>query len=452
MVCPRPGNMSANLEGCRFFIKTFGCQMNENDSEHIAGLLVRAGAAKAFLAEESDIILVNTCAVRKKSEDKIDSFLGRLSPLKKDRGRVIGVLGCVAQLRRGALFKKRPEIDFIIGPDHYHELASLLSQKGEGKLLKTSWNRAWHEIGSAETLRESRVSAYVPIMEGCDNFCAYCVVPFSRGREKCRPMDSVLAEVLDLAGNGYKEVQLLGQNVNSYRDPGTGEDFAGLLRKVSRVEGIEWIRFITSHPKDLSPEIARTMADRPSICRHLHLPLQSGSTSVLARMNRGYTREEYLEKAALLKGLMPDIALSTDIIVGFPGETEADFEETLDALKKVEFANIFSFRYSPRPRTAAARTEDDVPLDVKRKRLIILQELQKDIQLARNRTLIGKTFKVLCFGESKKGAGRYSGRNEGFQVVNFGSPRDVRDRFIDVLITGCGPYSLHGKTLNRLDK
>lgn len=437
--------MPANLEGCHFFIKTFGCQMNENDSEHVAGLLIRAGAAKARSPEESDVILVNTCAVRKKSEDKIDSFLGRLSPLKKDRDRLIGVLGCVAQLRRKDLFKKRPEIDIIVGPDHYYELAALLSQKREGKLLKTSWTRAWHEIGSAETLRESRVSAYVPIMEGCDNFCAYCVVPFSRGREKCRPMEGVLAEVLDLAKNGYKEIQLLGQNVNSYRDPGMGEDFAGLLKMVSRVEEIEWIRFISSHPKDLSPEIARTMADRPNICRQLHLPLQSGSTAVLARMNRGYTREEYLEKAALLKSLMPDIALSTDIIVGFPGETDADFEETLDALKKVEFSNIFSFRYSPRPRTAASKIRDDIPLDVKRKRLIVLQELQKDIQLAGNRTLIGKTLKVLCLGESKKGAGRYSGRSEGFQVVNFSSTRDVRDRFIDILITGCGSYSLHGE-------
>ena len=440
--------MSANLKGLRFFIKTFGCQMNENDSEHVAGLLVEAGASKALSAEESDIILVNTCAVRKKSEEKIYSFLGRLSPLKKDGGKVIGVLGCVAQIRREELFKKRPEIDFIVGPDHYHELASLLSRKREGKLLKTSWNRAWHEIGSAQTLRESRGSAYVPIMEGCNNFCAYCVVPFGRGREKCRPMDSVREEVLDLAANGYGEIQLLGQNVNSYRDPGTGEDFAGLLRVVSRIEGIEWIRFITSHPKDLSPAIARTMSDRPNICRHLHLPLQSGSTAVLARMNRGYTREEYLEKAALLKGLMPNIALSTDIIVGFPGETDADFEETLDILKKIEFVNMFSFRYSPRPQTAAAGIEDDIPLEVKRKRLIVLQDAQKEIQLARNRALIGKTFKVLCLGESKKGGGRYSGRNEGFQVVNFSSPRNVRDRFVDVLITGCGPYSLHGETLN----
>jgi tRNA-2-methylthio-N6-dimethylallyladenosine synthase len=438
-------NMPANLEGRRFFIKTFGCQMNENDSEHIAGLLIRAGAAKAASPEESDMILINTCAVRKKSEDKIDSFLGRLSPLKKDRGRLIAVLGCVAQLRRGELFKKRPEIDIIVGPDHYHELASLLSQARKGQILKTSWKRAWHEIGSAEILRENRVSAYVPIMEGCNNFCAYCVVPYSRGREKCRPADGILAEVLDLAKNGYKEVQLLGQNVNSYRDPKTGEAFAELLKRVSRVEGIEWIRFITSHPKDLSREIARTMADHPNICRQLHLPLQSGSTSVLTRMNRGYSRGEYLDKTTLLKGLMPDIALSTDIIVGFPGETEADFEETLDVLKKAGFANIFSFRYSPRPRTAASKLPDDVPLEVKRKRLIVLQELQKDIQLARNKRLVGKTLKVLCSGVSRKGARRYSGRSEGFQVVNFDSPQDVGDRFIDVFITGCGPYSLHGE-------
>ncbi len=437
--------MNRTLEGSRFFIKTFGCQMNENDSEHLAGLLAGAGAVKAGTLEDSDIVIVNTCAVRGKSEDKADSFLGRLSALQKKRDVVIAVAGCSAQLRRGELLRRKPRIDLVVGPGRYHELPGLIAERARGGRIATDRSRAWREIGPDKTLREDPSSAYVPIMEGCDNFCAYCVVPFARGREKCRPMERVLAEVADVAAKGYKEVQLLGQNVNSYRDPGTGAGFAALLDRVSRVGGIAWVRFLTSHPRDLSPEIARVMADRPTVCRQIHLPLQSGSTAVLERMNRGYTRAGYMEKIAMLKGLMPEISLSTDIIVGFPGETEEDFGATLSALEEVGYANIFSFRYSPRPRTAAARLTDDVPPEVKRTRLIALQDLQKRLQIARNRAFVGTTVRVLGTGESRKGGGRFTGRNEGFQVVNFTAPEDVRGRFVDVLVTDCGPYSLVGE-------
>jgi tRNA-2-methylthio-N6-dimethylallyladenosine synthase len=437
--------MNRTLEGSRFFIKTFGCQMNENDSEHLAGLLVAEGAEKAGSLEVSDIVIVNTCAVREKSEAKADSFLGRLSAMQKERDVVIAVAGCSAQLRRGELLRKRPRIDLVVGPGRYHELPGLIAERSRGGRVATGRSREWREIGPAKTLRDDPSSAFVPIMEGCDNFCAYCVVPFARGREKCRPMEHVLGEVADVAAKGYREVQLLGQNVNSYRDPGTGAGFAQLLDRVSRVGGIAWVRFLTSHPRDLSPEIARVMADRPTICRQIHLPLQSGSSAVLERMNRGYTRAEYMEKIAMLKRLMPEISLSTDIIVGFPGETEEDFEATLSALEEVGYANIFSFRYSPRPRTAAARLPDDVPPEVKRTRLIALQNLQKRLQLERNRAFVGTTVRVLGTGESRKGGGRVTGRSEGFRVVNFTSPIDVLGRFVDVLITDCGPYSLVGE-------
>lgn len=436
--------MTRALEGSRFFIKTFGCQMNENDSEHIAGLLVEAGAERAARLEDSDIIIVNTCAVRRKSEEKADSFLGRLAALQKKGDVVIAVAGCSAQIRRAELLREKPRIDIVVGPGRYHELPAILAERARGGRIATARSRAWHEFGPSQTLREDASSAYVPIMEGCDNFCAYCVVPFARGREKCRPMDSVMAEVADTAAKGYQEVQLLGQNVNSYRDPSTGAGFSVLLDRVSR-EGIPWVRFLTSHPRDLSPDIARVMADRPTVCRQIHLPLQSGSSAVLERMNRGYTRAAYMERIAMLKSLMPGISLSTDIIVGFPGETEADFEATLSALVEIGYANIFSFRYSPRPLTAAAKLPDDVPPAVKRRRLIVLQDLQKRLQLERNRSLVGTTLRVLGTGSSRKGGGRFTGRSEGFQVVNFTSPADVRGRFVDVCVTDFGPYSLIGE-------
>jgi tRNA-2-methylthio-N6-dimethylallyladenosine synthase len=282
-------------------------------------------------------------------------------------------------------------------------------------------------------------------MEGCDHFCAYCVVPFARGREKFRSLAGILVELDDLAGRGYKEIQLLGQNVNSYRDPESGTGFAALLAAASRREGPEWIRFLTSHPRNFTRAIAAAMSASPRICRQLHLPLQSGSSTVLARMNRGYTREEYLERIGWLREALPDISLSTDIIVGFPGETEEEFRDTLGALETIRFANIFSFRYSPRPGTAAARGPDDVPLEVKRRRLIEVQALQKRIQTEIHGNMVGSIRKVLAVGPSKKDPAAFSGRTEGYQVVNFHSEEDVTGRFVSLEISGCGPYSLRGR-------
>jgi tRNA-2-methylthio-N6-dimethylallyladenosine synthase len=429
----------------KYFVRTFGCQMNENDSEHISGILARSGAARAASVEEADVIIVNTCAVREKSEEKLYSYLGRLSSLKKKRAVLIGVAGCVAQVYRETLFKKRPFIDFVVGPDNYLEIPAILEKAAVGPCLETGRGRAWREFGHPETVRESVTSAFVTVMEGCDKFCAYCVVPFSRGREKFRPCGDIVREVRDLAADGYKEIQFLGQNVNSYRDPGSGRGFADLLDEASAVAGIAWVRFITSHPRNFGDDIIAAMARNPKVCRSLHLPLQSGSTAVLERMNRGYTRGDYLALVTHLKKALPGILLMTDIIVGFPGETEADFEETCDALRELRFAGIFSFRYSPRPLTAAARMTDDVPLEVKRRRLLALQNLQKTIQLEVNNTFVGRELKVLCLGQSPKGGGRLTGRTEGNLVVNFDSPRDVIGQFVTVRITGYGPYSLHGQ-------
>jgi tRNA-2-methylthio-N6-dimethylallyladenosine synthase len=438
---------SKSLASMKFYLRTFGCQMNENDSERIAGILTARGAKMSDSPEDSDLIIINTCAVREKSEEKLYSYLGRLAPLKKSKKAVVGVVGCVAQLYRSEIMERTPFVDFIIGPDNYSQLSDIIRSSQEEKIVSTSWSKDFHEYPSEMTLRKSAVSAYVTIMEGCNNFCAYCIVPFTRGREKFRAKENILEEILYLADNGYLEVQLLGQNVNSYSDPESGKDFAFLLREVNRVDGIEWIRFITSHPKNFNRDIAEAMKESEKVCRQLHLPIQSGSTSVLKRMNRGYTREEYLEKTVILRQLMPDISLSTDIIVGFPGETEDEFQDTLGVLEKVRFTNIFSFRYSPRPLTAASRGKDSVPFDEKKRRLIQVQELQKKIQVEFNRSLIGRTMKVLCLGKSKKKPSVYAGRNQGYQVVNFKSQKDVRGEFVDVRITSCGPYSLIGEAV-----
>lgn len=431
----------------RFTIRTFGCQMNENDSERIKGILTAEGAKPSDSLEESDLIIINTCAVREKSEEKLYSFLGRLSALKKRRNVTIGVVGCVAQLYKSEILERKPLVDFIIGPDNYSALPEIVRSDYAEKIISTSWSQDFHDFSPEITSRASQVSAYVTIMEGCDNFCSYCVVPFTRGREKFRPLQSIMQEVRDLCKKGYKEIQLLGQNVNSYRDPESGRDFSSLLKEVDRADGIEWIRFITSHPKNFTPDIAEAMSESEKVCHQLHLPIQSGSTSVLDRMNRGYTREEYLKIITMLRSLMPNIHLSTDIIVGFPGEDEGEFQETLSILEEIRFTNIFSFRYSPRPQTAASLEKDTVPFEEKKKRLIQVQMLQKKIQLEFNSSLVGKTIRVLCLGRSKKDSQVLCGRNEGYQVVNFTSQKDVLGRFVDVQITSCGPYSLIGKAV-----
>jgi tRNA-2-methylthio-N6-dimethylallyladenosine synthase len=431
----------------KFFIHTFGCQMNVSDSEHIAGMLLASGMEASPTPEESDLIIVNTCAVREKSEKKLYSLLGRLESIKKEKGTIIGVAGCIAQLRKSELWDINPSLDFIIGPDNYRKIPEIIRSQSSEKVLFTEWCPKWPDKSPLQIERGSKTSAYISIMEGCNNFCSYCIVPFTRGREKFRPIVSILKEAEELASGGYKEIQLLGQNVNSYMDPKTGKNFSYLLKEINNIPDIEWIKFITSHPKNFTDDIAYAMKEAHKVCHQLHLPIQSGSTSVLQRMNRGYTRKEYLQKIDLLRKLMPDIHLSTDIIVGFPGETHLEFQDTLSLLANVRFTNIFSFRYSPRPHTAAAEIDDNVTFEEKKNRLIQVQSLQKKIQLENNESLIEKTQKVLCTGISKKDPHVYSGRNAGYQVVNFTSPKNVLDKFVQVKILSCGPHSLFGKAV-----
>ncbi|MBP7705638.1 MAG: tRNA (N6-isopentenyl adenosine(37)-C2)-methylthiotransferase MiaB [Candidatus Aminicenantes bacterium] len=439
--------MTPPLAGRKVFVRTFGCQMNENDSEHIAGVLVRAGAVQVDGPEGADVVVVNTCAVRRKSEEKLFSYLGRLSGLKRRRPFLLGVAGCVAQVRREDILARVPCVDFVAGPDSYPDLADIVARAAEAPAVRTDLGGDWREVGPGSTARGNSWSVYVPVMEGCDNFCAYCIVPFSRGREKYRPLGAVVAEVRAAAEAGAREVQLLGQNVNSYRDPGTGADFPALLEAVCAVPGPDWVRFITSHPKNFGDGLVRAMAGLPKVCPALHLPVQSGSSAVLARMNRGYDREDYLGLVSRLKRGVPGLLLSTDVIVGFPGETEADFEATCGLLREVGFAGVFSFRYSPRPLTAASELADDVPLEVKRRRLVALQALQRSLQAGMFRSFVGRDLRVLGTGPSPKGGGRFSGRTAGNLVVNFDAPADPAGRFVDVRITGSGPYSLHGSAV-----
>ncbi len=443
--------MSRRLKDLKFWVHTFGCQMNENDSERLVGLLRRAGAELSVSLESSDLVIINTCAVREKSEEKLYSLLGRMEALKKKKKLIIGVTGCVAQLHKSRLIERKPAIDFIVGPDNYLDIPRILSESWPDKVISTQWSPHWHGVTPDDVSHKSQVSAFVTIMEGCNNFCSYCIVPFTRGREKFRPLSRILEEVEYLASQGYKEIQLLGQNVNVYRDPEKDQDFIELLEDVNRVKGIEWIRFLTSHPKNFTRAMARVMRDSENVCHQLHLPVQSGSSSILEAMNRGYTREDYLDKIVFLRDFMPDISLSTDIIVGFPGETKKDHRQTVDLLKKVRFTNIFSFCYSPRPLTAAAEKTDSVPFEVKRHRLMEIQQVQKDIQIEENTSMIGEVVKVLCLGRNKRDPRLYSGRNQGHRVVNFKSDNDVSEGFVDVRIISCGSYSLFGEAVKDRD-
>lgn len=434
--------MDKPLTGLCFHIRTFGCQMNENDSERLSGILCRLGGSPTADPEISDVLIINTCAVREKSVAKAASLLGRWKRIKTRRGALLGIAGCVAQLERDNLLRRHPYVDFVIGPDRYARLPEVIRQARREPCVETEWNRSWHEID--EIHRAQKITAFITIMEGCNNFCSYCVVPFTRGREKFRPVQLILQEAALLAEQGYSEIQLLGQNVNSYRDPETGANFASLLKRIDDIEGPSWIRFITSHPRDFTRELAETVAFSQRICHQIHLPIQAGSDQVLRRMNRGYTRAEYLERIDTLRELMPDVSLSADIIVGFPGETNTDFRTTLNVMRRVRYTNIFSFRYSPRPRTRALEMEDDVPKEEKRDRLIRVQRLQRRIQIESHRGMMGRTVDVLCLGKSRKDAGVFAGRNQAAQVVNFTSPVNVIGRIVKVKITGFGPYSLLG--------
>ena len=387
------------------YIKTFGCQMNEHDSEDILNLLASIDYQPTPDPQKADLILVNTCSVREKAEQKVYSLLGRLKRYKKNGKIILGVGGCVAQQEGDKLLEKAPYVDIIFGTGNIHRLPELINTARSARKVQvaTEFHEDFTRYPLPSLPKPFQVKAFVTIMEGCDNFCSYCVVPFVRGREKSRPGAEIIKEVRGLVAAGVKEVTLLGQNVNSYGATVAGElSFSGLVKELNKIEGLERIQFTTSHPKDLSDELIACFAEQPKLCPHIHLPLQSGSDRILRMMNRGYTREEYLLKIKKLRAACPEIGITTDFIVGFPGETEKDFQATLDIVNKIEYDEFFSFKYSDRPKTQASHFSDKLSEEEKACRLSILQDKQQSITLKKNRSLIGKTLAVLVEGGSKK--------------------------------------------------
>ncbi len=435
----------------RVYVSTYGCQMNENDSQKILSLLEEEGHEVAKDLEEADCIILNTCSVREKPEQKVYSALGRLLPLKRKRpSLILGVGGCVAQQAGERLLEKAPHLDFVFGTHQIKVVPELVRMASQG--LRSCRVDMTQDVGSlhySPHVPKGEVRAFVTIMQGCDNLCSYCIVPHVRGSEQSRPAGEILEEVKKLALHGVKEVMLLGQNVNSYgRTLGDSRGFVRLLEAIQDVEGIERIRFTTSHPKDLFTELMDAFARLGKVCEHLHLPVQSGSTRILKAMNRGYTREEYLRKVDALRERIPEMALSTDVIVGFPGETQEDLKLTLDLLEKVRFDSIYSFKFSPRPFTKAAQMPDNVPQEVKAERLRLVQELQESITSSILEGCIGSLQEVLVEGPSVRGSDQVTGRTRSYRIVHmWGDAGSMKGKLVKAAIEKSLKHSLWGRAL-----
>ncbi len=433
------------------YIHTFGCQMNMLDSDKMVALLSRAGHVRVDAPEEADVILVNTCSVRAKAVQKLYSLLGRL---KDRRDIIVGVTGCVAQHEREALATRFPFIKLVMGPDAIPRIVTLLEEARHAPsvVVDVDFQEGLEYPFVAALPPESGTpvpTAFVTIQKGCDNHCAYCIVPTTRGAEVSRRPEEILAEVAELASRGVREVTLLGQNVNAYgKKAGFGTTFPELLRQVCAIEGIRRVRFTTSHPRDLSPELIAAHAELPELCPHIHLPVQSGSTRILRRMGRGYSREAYLDKVAALRDAVPGMAITTDFIVGYPGETERDFEETIDLLEQVRFDASFSFIFSPRPGTPAARLPDPIPRAEGTRRLIHLQAIQRTISTENNQQQVGTETTVLVDGTSRQGTGDVTGRTPENRTVNLAGSRELIGRFIRVRVTGASVNSLRGEQIS----
>lgn len=440
------------MDSKKFFIQTFGCQMNVYDSGRIAQILTAQKYQPVHDPAEADLILLNTCSVREKPEKKVYSALGRFRALKRKKpGLLIGVAGCVAQQEGEGLLARVPYLDFVLGTKELKKIQEILEhlEKTGDRPCAVALN------GRIDPYRELPLfpapggpAAFVSIMQGCDNFCSFCVVPFVRGREVSRSSEDIREEIRVLSGKGVKEVTLLGQNVNSYgRGTPAEPDFVGLLESIEKIPGIERIRFTTSHPKDLSTGLIGAFGRLSKLCEHIHLPLQSGSNRILERMNRGYTREEYLEKVQRLRAACPGISITTDIIVGFPGEAEEDFRQTLEMLERVQFEEMFSFRYSDRPRTRASTFPAKIPEESKQKRLAELQALQRGITQRRYKTWEGREAEIMVEGPSKAGEGEKTGRTRANHIVNFPGASVPVGSLVKVRIQKALAHSLRGELL-----
>jgi tRNA-2-methylthio-N6-dimethylallyladenosine synthase len=426
--------------------------MNFHDSERMAGLLEAAGYEAAADASDADVIVVNTCAVREKAEDKIFSRIGELraDAGAGQRAPVVAVVGCLAQQDGGALFKRSPFINVIVGAQAEKRLPALVEEAARTQARQldiTAYEDVSFPLGLVR--RSDPVKAYVTIIEGCNDYCAYCVVPYTRGHERMRPLQDVLAEVREAADTGHREVQLLGQIVNHYQAPDDAAcDFAALLKAVDAIPGIERIRFASPHPRHVTPRLLDAMADLPHVCKHLHLPVQSGSTRILEAMRRRHTRDEYLSLIDDARVRIPGIQFSTDMIVGFPGELDTDFADSVSLVERVQFHSMFSFKYSERPNTLAAnKLRDDVPEDEKGRRLSVLQERQATIQTALHQLTIGSDVEVLVEHASRRREAELSGRTSGNTIVNFPGRESLLGTLVRVRIERAGPHSLWGQII-----
>jgi len=405
-------------QGKTFFLETFGCQMNVHDSERVAGTLVAHGYRPVETMQEAGLILFNTCSIRDKAAQKVFDRLANFKALQK-QGKKFGVLGCVAQQEGEAIFQRAPHVSLVVGSASYSRLPELIEQWEAGERVTGLGEAPDAAFETDLTRRDHPFRAYITIIEGCDKHCAYCVVPYTRGKERSRASASILSEAATLVSLGYTEVQLLGQNVNSYRDPSpAGLNFAELLAAVGEVKGLRRVRYTTSHPRDFTPEIVTAMGSNPVLCHHVHLPVQSGSNRVLDAMRRGYTREHYLDLVAMMRECPRPLALTTDIIVGFPGETDTDFEQTAGLMHQVRYSGAFIFKYSPRPRTESGEWPDSIPDAVKTERLMILQRRQQQMQLEDNQAQVGATLEVMVEAFHPKLA-QWAGRTTSNRVVNF---------------------------------
>jgi len=437
----------------RLFIQTYGCQMNQHDSDRIVRLLGQADYSATDKPEEADLILLNTCSVRDKAEQKVYSALGRWRELKeKKRDLIIAVGGCVAQQEGESLLRRIPHLDLVFGTHNIHKLGQMVEEVRSlrSRPIETAFYHDPFYMEDAEGRPEVKgAKGFVTIMQGCNKVCSFCIVPYVRGREISRPSEKITSEVRRLVRHGVKEVMLLGQNVNSYGKTMPGElTFAQLLHRINNIQGLERIRFTTSHPQDLSLELIEAYARLERLCEHLHLPVQSGSDSVLQRMRRGYTRGEYLKRIEKLRARCPKVALSTDIIVGFPGETEAEFEATLEILREVEYDEIYAFSFSARPQTVAAKIyPDDVPSEIKKRRLESVLSLQHEISLRKNREKIGFVEEILIDGPSKLGQGQIMGRTRSNRIVNAMGPESLTGVITQVRIAGATANSLLGELI-----
>ncbi len=415
--------------------------MNVHDSEKMLGILHGQGYARAESPEGADLIIFNTCAIREKAEQKFYSQLGRTKMLKRRRNEVkIAVAGCVAQETKERLFGRAPYVDFIVGPQNIHLIAETIGGERRTALLDDNRELASTEVAAR---RGSEIKAWVSIMFGCNNFCSYCIVPLTRGREVSRPSSAIIAEIRSLSEKGYKEVTLLGQNVNSYCSDIT---FPQLLRRIDAL-GIERIRFVTSHPRDLSDELIRAVAELPHVCEHIHLPIQSGSREILSRMNRGYTYEEYMVKIEKIRSEVPHVSITADVIAGFPGETSRDHEETLRALRAIGYDGIFAFKYSPRKGTKAAEMDDRISDEEKSLRLGEILKLQEEITLRKNRALEGTVQEILVEGPSDTDGTLLMGRTRTNKIVTVAGDGYVQGSFVQVFIEQARHHSLSGKPL-----